>query len=339
MSLKDLLQSEIKINNIKIKVIATHGELIIVGDTSMLSICCASNSAFKNMIEGDCYMILKPIKQDNNFFVPNEKMKPVKIANFSLQPKKAELNKLLALIQSNSSVKTTSSSKLTAFKDMKLATNSEIKTVTVKIINISRNITGSYGTYNIGKIKDVNGEKMDINLYNKQVKNKLKIGDIVELRKLKITEFSKDGETFKRLATTQRSTGEKCNSDIETLFKDVPLGDEREEGIVIAIHDIFPYLSCSKCWRKTQADDNICQCENKENIHVNDFHCQFYIQTTKDDEIKVVHTFRRQTDSNLETQELGDIQIVLEDKFLNKSYTFEWNIDSDGETLKMVIIK
>ena len=83
MSLKDLLLSEIKVNNIKIKIIAIHGENMIVGDSSMLAICSTSNSAYKSMKEGFCYMILKPIKHDSNHFIPNEKLKPIKIANFT----------------------------------------------------------------------------------------------------------------------------------------------------------------------------------------------------------------------------------------------------------------
>ena len=67
MSLKDVLQSEKKVNNIKIKVISVHDENIIVADSSMQAICSFSNSGFKKMVEGQCYMIVRPIKQDTNF--------------------------------------------------------------------------------------------------------------------------------------------------------------------------------------------------------------------------------------------------------------------------------
>ena len=43
----------------------------------------AVNSSSKDLIEGKCYMILKLVKQDDNNFIPNEKLKPVKIADFS----------------------------------------------------------------------------------------------------------------------------------------------------------------------------------------------------------------------------------------------------------------
>ena len=341
MSLKDLLQNEIKVNNIRVKVISNHNENIIVGDASTLGICHTSNSEYLKMIEGQCYIIMKPMKQNLNLFIPNEKFKPIKIIPFALAPKKAEINKLMSLIETESPMKNSqlrkSDNQLSTFEDIKkLAAKSEVKAITAKVITISKDIKGSYGTYNIGKLKDIRNEKMDINLYNRQVMQHLNVGDIVELRRLKISEYTKDGENVKRLATTPRSTGGKCNSDIETLFKEVPLGDERQEGTVVAINDIFHYLSCSKCWKKTSEDDKICQCENMENIHVNDFHCQFYIEILNDNDIKVVHTFKRQTNLKIDTGNSEDIQKGLDDEFLNKPLIL--NINCDDE-LTMVIIK
>ena len=291
--------------------------------------------------EGKCYMILKPIKQDAHHFLGNEKLKPVKIADFPLkEPKKADLKDLLSLIQTTSSINKELQANSTAivnFKDIiELAPKSEIKSIIVKVITISKTIEGSYGPYNIAKIKDVNGEKLDINLYKKEIRNKLERGNVIELKKLKITEYSKDGETFKRLTTTGRSTADKCNTITETLFKKVPLGDESEEGTVVAINDIFPYLSCSKCWKKTEVDDTACQCGNQEKIDVIDFHCQIYIQIKRNDEVKVVHTFRRTTELILATQE--EIQKALEDKYLDKTFTFEWNINTEEDELRMVMI-
>ena len=343
MSLKDLLQNDVKVNHVKIKVLGIHSENIIVGDKSMIAICSAENSSYKELAEGKCYMILKPIKRDNINLIPNEKLKPVKIADFPLSVKKNEVQKLAEIIQEKASAKTSSQAdfrdNLKIFEDiLKLPTKSEIKTVTVKVITISKNIAGSFGDYNIGKFKDKTGEKMDINLYSKQITNKLQRGDIVELRKLKLTEYSKEGQKFKRLSTTARTTAHKCSTQIETLFDSVPLGDQKEEGTVLAIHDIFPYMSCSKCWRKTNEDDDTCQCGNKEEIKVNDFHCQFYIQIAKDDDVKIVHTFRRQTELSPASQDSEEVQKLLDEKYVEKRHTFEWNINTDEDELRMVNI-
>ena len=343
MSLKDVLQSETKVNNIKIKVISAQGELSIVGDSSMQAICSSSNSSFKNMVEGQFYMILKPMKQDMNTFVPNEKLKPLKIHGFPLQVKKADTNKLIALLQDNKcetlKTSTTPSSNLTTFQEIKqLTAKSEIRSITIKVITLSKEIQGAYGPYQIAKIKDINKEKMDVNLYSKAVRSKMKRGDIVELKKLKITEYKKEGQLVKRLGTTARSSAEKMKTEIENIFRNIPLGDEKEDGKVLAINDIFPYLSCKGCWKKTYEDDLSCQCGSNEDIHVKDFHCQFYIQT-KDEDIKVVHTFRRQTYINFDYQNTEDIQKVLDDKYLEKTLTFEWNVNPDDEEdLKMVDI-
>ena len=343
MSLKDVLQSEKKVNHIKIKVISVHDENIIVADSSMQAICSSSNSGFKKMVEGQCYMIVKPIKQDTNFFVPKEKLQPIKIPCLSFQVKKSETNKLLALIPTNQSEKPLTSnnltSKLPTFNDInQLTAKTEVKSITVKVISLSKEIQGLYGPYQIAKIKDITREKMDVNLYSKTIRNKLNRGDIIELKKLKVTEYKKEGNTVKRLATTARSTADKAKKDIEELFKDVPLGDEKEEGKVIAVHNIFPYQSCSKCWKKTFEEDISCQCENKEDIHVNDFHCQFCIQM-KNESIIVVHTFRRQTDIIFDSQNNEEIQKALDDRYLERIFTFEWNNNLDDEDdLKMVNI-
>ena len=81
MSLKDLLQNDVKVNHVKIKVLGIHSENIIVGDKSMIAICSAENSSYKELAEGKCYMILKPIKRDNINLIPNEKLKPLLLLN------------------------------------------------------------------------------------------------------------------------------------------------------------------------------------------------------------------------------------------------------------------
>ena len=183
---------------------------------------------------------------------------------------------------------------------------------------------------------------MDINLYSKVVKNKMKRGDVIELKRIKITEFVKEGQIVKRLVTTARSTAEAGTSDTNSIFKNIPLGDHQAVGKVIAIHDIVPYLSCSSCWKKTSEDDLICQCQNQENIHVNDFHCKFYLEIMNSDDINVIHTFRRQTSFSPETQDTDCIQKALDNIYLNKKITFEWNVisseEEDDDDLKMVKI-
>ena len=343
MSLKDLLDDEIKVNNIKVKFISMNGEHSIVGDATRLAICDLSNNYYKDCKEGDCYIIVKPIKQDNNIFIPNEKLRPIKMKPFPLIHNKNELKKLNGILQSSHSGKAPTTrnqtEKLTTFDDInKLSANIEVKHITVKVISLSRNIAGKFGNYNIGKIKDVNGDKMDINIYSKQVRAYMKVGNIIDLKNLKIIEYSKDKIVVKRLATTSRSNAGLCSSETEILFTDIPIGDQREEGKVVGITDIFPYLSCSNCWKKTNEDDSICQCENRNNIHIKDFHCKFYIEINKNNDIKVVHTFRRQTSVNIDSQNHEEIQKDLENKYINNSYTFEWNINND-EDLKMVIIR
>ena len=70
---------------------------------------------------------------------------------------------------------------------------------------------------------------------------------------------------------------------IEVTVKDIVgrvtfISDKRKKTKVVAVEDIYPYTSCSKCWKKTHEDDLICNCGNADNIYVNDFYAKFYIE-------------------------------------------------------------
>ena len=340
MSLKQFLQGEKQPQSLKVKVLEIHNDKSIVGDATALAICHNPNSEYKDMKVGQCYQILKPTAVTENEIVPNDKLKPIKINNFPVNTKKLELAKLQALMPSVPVPADRNSDNLTTFKDIEaLPAKTEIKSITAKVINLSRDISGNYGKYCIGKLKDIHCKQMDINIYNMKLKPKMNIGDIIELKKVKVTEFVKDGHPVKRLMATPQSTVNQCSSITEALFKEVPLGDKKEEGKVVAIHDIFTYLSCPKCWKKVGDEDTSCSCGSSLDNSINDFHCQFYIELSKDEFIEVVHTFRRQTDLSVQTLVHDDIQKLLNDTFLQKIFIFEWNlVDGDEEQLRMVKI-
>ena len=121
MSLKDLLIDEKKVNNLRIKVLEIQENHIIFGDQTGLAICSTHDSNLKNLAKGSCYMILKPIKQDENIFIPNEKLKPIKIEEFSLSAKAKEIQKLVNLIKTKwpqkTEVTTESPDNLQTFQD------------------------------------------------------------------------------------------------------------------------------------------------------------------------------------------------------------------------------
>ena len=71
---------------------------------------------------------------------------------------------------------------------------------------------------------------------------------------------------------------------------------------------------------------------------MNDFHCQIYIQIVKNEDVKIVHTFRRQTELAPGNQDPQEIQKQLDEKYVEKSHIFEWNINSDEDDLRMVLI-
>ena len=89
---------------------------------------------------------------------------------------------------------------------------------------------------------------------------------------------------------------------------------------------------------KTNENDDSCICGNTEDIKILDFYCEFYIQLTKNDDVKVVHTFRRQTGIFPESDNLETLQKTLDNKFVDKSFIFDWNNNIDNEESMMVEI-
>ena len=125
---------------------------------------------------------------------------------------------------------------------------------------------------------------------------------------------------------------------LEYYSKKVSLGDKREKAKVVAVEDIFPYTSCSKCWKKTHEDDLICKCGNTDTIHVNDFHAKFYIEELNEKNIEVLHIFRRQTKIVVNSIQQEEIRSALEKSYLGKIFNFDYNIDTDKDELIMVEI-
>ena len=339
MSLKQILEEDTKIRCVKIKIITKIGQNFIVGDSSAFSILLTPNLNYQNMEEGKCYIIQKPLRKDEYSFVPNEKTKPVKISTFNVPERKQECKKLKSIISNLEQTldsKKDSNTTLKSFEHIIAQfPRPEVASLTAKVINISKDIRGTYGIYNIVKLKDVTNKSMDLNLYKTQLKKDLEIEAIIEFSHLKLTQFNRNGETINRLTTTPRSTCKK--SENVDLFTDIPLGDFKIDGKVVAIDDIFPYHSCSKCWKKVDNDFNTCPCGNNDNP-VKDFHCQFYIEKENDTDIEVIHTFRRQTGIFPHSLEVENIKNELDDRFLMKMFTFEWNVDNDRDTLRMVKI-
>ena len=104
--------------------------------------------------------MLKPTVLSESEFIPNEKLKPIKINNFSVTPKKGELAKLQSMMPAKSEAKPFPSQKKNdkqmSFKDIgTLPNKTEIKSITAKVITLSKDISGAYGKYCIGKLKDI----------------------------------------------------------------------------------------------------------------------------------------------------------------------------------------
>ena len=338
MSLKNVFDKDRNIRCLRIKVVAKQGEHYIVGDGSCLAICYSNNKLYETMKEGQSYLIQKPLMKDEHGIIPNEKLGPVKIEPFNIPERKQELKKLKSILSSIPVTPAKNQENLDSIKTFEniISSNAELLTVTAKIVNISKDIKGKYGSYNILKLKDIASCPIDLNLYKTNLRKNMNVGDVFELRNLKLIRYMKDQEEVTRLATTSRTVGIKLEGI--QLFEKVPLGDIMTNGKVIAIDDIFSYSSCPQCWKKVDPDQAQCQCGNAD-TPLKDFHCNFFIETAENSDVEVVHTFRRQAKIIPSSLETDVIQKELQDNFMMKSFLFEWNICQDKDILRMVDIR
>ena len=104
------------------------------------------------------------------------------INNFPVTPKKTELTKFQTMVLSKSDVKPLSDQrkhdKPMPFKDLvSLPNKTDIKSITAKVITLSKDISGAFGKYCIGKLKDITCDKMDINIYHMRLKHKMAVGE------------------------------------------------------------------------------------------------------------------------------------------------------------------
>ena len=116
------------------------------------------------MEEGKFYIIQKPIRKDEYSFVPNEKTKPVKISTFNVPERKQEYKKLRSIISNLEQTldsKKDSNTTLKSFKDIVAQfPRPDVASLTSKVNNISKDVRGTYGIYNIVKLKDITNKSM-----------------------------------------------------------------------------------------------------------------------------------------------------------------------------------
>lgn len=215
----------------------------------------------------------------------------------------------------------------------------KIEMLTLLIISKSRDIDGQYGKYNIITAKDCEGIKNSLNIYHDKA-NIVQPEKILTFTILKKTSFKTIDTDFHRLATVWNTRIFEAKEHDQLEFKDVLLGDEKFDGIILGYDDLNIYESCIKCL--TKLNDDFCKrCNRKvDDQKSNDFYVTLYAQNINDEEqIMDIFAFRRDLSINNEKHE--EFEKIL-DEMTAKSYTIEYNKprnDKEGNDQKHKLVK
>ena len=264
----------------------------VVGDSSGLTLLSVSSnpSHAKEIKIGATLKLLKPIVIDNKTLETNKNFKPLKSKkDIILTPSVEDLAKFETM---TNDIKV--DSKLKTFKSVKENhSQTNISSLTVMITNVSRIIETKTGSYQISGMMDVEGQKASINLYEKNI-DKLEVGSIYTLTKIKKTIIRKDGKHEMRLATTKFTTISEAIEDNKLQFGNISLGESQMEGKILGFSEINIYNSCDKHWSKLDDEDICPKCEGPAMKIKVDFHTELYIQDSTSDEMKSFLIFKRQ---------------------------------------------
>ena len=197
-----------------------------------------------------------------------------------------------------------------------LKNQSIIPSLTIMVGSTSRLIEGKSGKYQIGGLVDVDGNKMNINLYDANI-NKIEFGNIYNIKNLKLIALNKDGNIENRLVTTKITKISDASEDEKRKFDTVSLGQNQIHGTVLGLSDINSYNSCDKHWNKLNEEDICPRCDAKPSLIKIDFTADLYIQDDDSEEMRSFRIFKRQIKMlipQLDEQSPGEQLSDLEDK-------------------------
>ena len=212
--------------------------------------------------------------------------------------------------------------------------------IKVMVVSKSSVIAGKYGDYRIVTCKDVTNQKNSINLYRNHM-NMVEVGEIYSLTKIKVSNYKKEEDEFRRVGTTASSRIIRANAEDRDLFEraGVLLGDKAAKGIILGISELKSYESCMVCWCKVE-DDNTCRkCNKQVENKKADFNLAMYFQAENDDD-EVIDVFCFKTTLNL--KDIDDIEISEENlnkKLEGKKCEIEYTIDKTREDGKVRLVK
>ena len=310
-------------------------EKYIVGDASCLGLLEIKKNG-KEMKIGTGIKLVKPIRINEYTLQCNPHFSPVKTLEFdNIAPK----NKEIQVIEGKVEISTDDEAKdnnLNFEKIRKMPPKTTIQNVSFLVINASRIIQTKSGQYQICGIKDIDSNKISINLYDKFI-SKLEVGSIITAKKISNFLLKKEGEYIARLQTTKFSILSEASPKTKLAFKNVKLADNSVSGIILGFTNISCYFSCAKHWNKIDEDEMCPVCGGKPQETKFDFKAEVLVENEEEkDNVKAFLLFKRAAAMVTTESNEDEVEATLA-KYEGKKCTVEH--DDTDEDDKIVIAK
>jgi hypothetical protein len=177
----------------------------IVGDSSGLGLMLLDNEG-KEIKMNSTIRLVKPLKVNETTLKCNPKFSPIKTSEkVKISPTKKELKDIENQFEFSQEDSDDGKEYINFESIKEMTPSSLIQNVTFLVTNVSRIIQTKSGQYQICGLKDIDSNKISINLYEKYI-NKLEVGNVFTTTKLKKFLIQKDGKYETRLQTTKFTT-------------------------------------------------------------------------------------------------------------------------------------
>ena len=293
-SLEQFLQKGILSGNFLLLTIVkkhTTGNYII-GDKTCLGVL-EHNKNGKTLKVGTGVKLIKPVKVNEYTLQCNQKFPPARtLQHDTISPDEEDIQHLETKLEM--SAQNIKEEKYLTFEELKkMPPHTMIKQVTFLVTNTSRLMDTNSGQYQICGLKDINGEKISINLYDRFM-NRLEIGKVFTTQKVKKFQIKKEGNFNTRLQTTKYSTVTEATQNQNSDFQNISIADNSLNGTITAFTNISCYYSCPLHWKKVDDDGDCSLCEKQSKDRKFDFKLELHMESDNtEDDIKTFLIFKR----------------------------------------------
>ena len=310
-------------------------ERYIVGDKSCLAILELQQKGKEIKVDSGVKLI-KPIRVSEKTLRCNPSFLPAKTFDYEkLKPSAIEIQEIEKELE-DSKDDAPLEETITLESITKMAPNTIIPKATFFVVRNSRIIQTPNGQYQICGLKDIEGQKMTINLYDKFI-DKFEIGKVMTATNLKKFNLKKNGQYEPRLQTTRATKLTEASPKERDAFKSTSIADNSVEGTILGFCNINCYSSCTAHWNKID-NEGICPvCNEEPRQALFDFNAELILQIGDDeDQIKTFLIFRRAA-SMITTESTED---AIEEKLAEYSgVKCRVDFDDENDPEKRVILK